>query len=94
MFLQIFLLSLLSTPIHIPIPTSAFNYEEYDQLAHVVEGELISKWDDSLSFRVTEVWTGSYSLVVELTLSKRFRMNVVEGDEALFLVDSAGSLQC
>lgn len=88
----IFLSMILSSGIF--VSTGRFNYMNYDRLAHVVEGELILKQIDSLTVRVTRVWSGSSTAEEEITFINSYSFNYLEqGNTGLFMVDSAGFLQ-
>jgi len=66
-----------------------FNYERFDELTDVIEGEVISiQNDDSradLTVRVTQVWAGSLSTGDILTFSERYGIDLGLGDKGLFL---------
>ena len=93
MYILIFMLSLFRVTV-ISLPAGSFDYGEYNLYAHVVEGEFISEWADSVRFRVTEVWTGSSEPGDELTLYTRFSTFLEQDDKALFMSDSTGALRC
>ncbi len=76
------------------VSTGRFNYMNYDRLAHVVEGELILKQNDSLTVRVSRVWSGSSTVEEEITFINSYSFNYLEqGNTGLFMADSAGFLQ-
>lgn len=87
-------LSFSGTTIITTTPNGSFDYLEYDNYAHVVEGEFITESADSVYLRVTEVWTGSSETGDELTLFIWSSTFLEQGEKALFIADSTGMLQC
>jgi hypothetical protein len=92
MFILSIITHLLRTCITIITVGYSFDYENYHLLADVVEGEVLSVTADSVTFRVTETWTGPCGLGDELSPYTRYDVELSEGDRALFLVDSTGCL--
>ena len=76
----------------ITAPTGHFDYENYDQLEHVVEGSLVDYQYDSLTIRVDKVWSGESQPGDILTLRHDYTIEMALNQSGLFIADSPGNL--
>lgn len=76
----------------ITAPTGRFDYENYHQHEHVIEGTLVDYQYDSLTVRVSRVWSGASEPGDRLTFYHEYTIEMEENQQGLFLADSSGKL--
>ncbi len=72
--------------------TGNFNYENYHELHHVVEGTLEDYQYDSLTVRVTKVWSGQAEVGDNLTFFHQYDVGMELNQLGLFIADSSSNL--
>lgn len=73
-------------------PTGRFDYENYHQHEHVIEGTVVDYQYDSLTVRVTRVWSGASEPGDRLTFYHEYTIEMEENQHGLFMADSSGKL--
>lgn len=91
MHIKIILLYIIGV-IMIREPIGSFNYQNYHQLAYVVEGTLVNYQYDSLTVIVNKVWTGNSQPGDRLTFSHDFELDLQINQQGLFMADSSKNL--